>query len=116
MANETTTTVDKPTILVNGVAQSDQITGEHTANVRHNPVGVFTGPVGISFNADPNATIRYTLNGKNPTLGSPEIVQGAPVTVRYNGNGFSSDNTVIKAKAYLNGIASPVAKLVINIR
>lgn len=109
MANVTTTVITQPTILVGGVAQTDKITGEHTSIVTVQAPVSTASPASITFTADAGATIRYTLGGKNPTLGSPVFTAGTPVVIRQNGNGFSSDNTIIKAKAFLNGDPSTIA-------
>lgn len=111
----TQVTTPKPQIMIAGVAQTEKVTGQHTNRVVNQAVQEFSGPISLSFNAANNPTIYYTLNGKNPTLGSATLAVGDTVTVRSNGNGFGSDNTIIKARSYLNGVPSEIAKIEIKI-
>lgn len=75
--------------------------------------GDFVG--GIPFNGKTiggNWEVYYTLNGKNPTRTKAYLYTG-PFTLSDNKSG--SDNTIIKARAYKNGIWSDVAKIELNI-
>ena len=114
MANVTTTIVEKPVILVNSVAQADKVVDAGTTVTVQSPSSA-ASPVSLTFTAEAGATIRYTLGGKFPTLGSPVFTAGTPVVVRKNGNGNSSDNTIIKAKSYLNGEVSETTVLELKI-
>jgi len=55
-----------------------------------------------------NLEIYYTLNGKNPTRTKAYLYTG-PFTLSDNKSG--SDNTIVKARSYKNGIWSDVAYL-----
>lgn len=94
---ESVEAITKPTILINGSSADDQAVGQSQA-------AEYSGPVTITMTADADHEIRYTFNGRIPTLNSP-LYEG-PITVRENGNGFSSDNTFIKAKAFYQGRSS----------
>ena len=59
-----------------------------------------------------NWEVYYTLNGKNPTRTKAYLYTG-PFTLSDNKSG--SDNTIVKARAYLNGIWSDVAKIELRI-
>ena len=47
----------------------------------------------------------YTINGKNPKKTAANLYTGK-FTVRQNKSG--TDNFVLKARSYINGIASPI--------
>ena len=102
----TITPVLAPTITVDGNVKANDVV-ENGLTVTKATVAVHTAPVTISMTG--TGTMRYTLNGKNPTLGS--TVYTGPFTLRQNGNGHGSDNTIIKAKSYLNGVASSIIKV-----
>jgi len=50
----------------------------------------------------------YTLNGKDPKRTKANLYTGA-FTVRQNKSG--GDNYILKARSYINGIASPVRRV-----
>lgn len=99
----------KPTLSVNGTQIDESTVVNSDLNISGNAVLSYSGPVTLTFaHTDGNATIRYTFNDRNPNLGS--ATYSSAVTVRENGNGFGSDNLIIKAKAYVNGVVSDVAR------
>lgn len=55
-----------------------------------------------------NWEVYYTLNGKNPVRTKAYLYTG-PFTLSDNKSG--SDNTIIKARAYKNGLWSDIAKV-----
>jgi hypothetical protein len=58
--------------------------------------GVFTGAVGVTLSTvTPLATIRYTVNGDEPTDTSTAYVEGSPLTF--------VETTTLKAKAFRSG-------------
>jgi len=59
-----------------------------------------------------NFEIYYTLNGKDPVRTKAYLYTGA-FTLSDNKSG--SDNTIIKARSYLNGLWSDVAKIELRI-
>ena len=59
-----------------------------------------------------NFEIYYTLNGKDPVRTKAYLYTG-PFTLSDNKSG--SDNTIIKARSYINGLASDVAKIELRI-
>lgn len=59
-----------------------------------------------------NFEIYYTLNGKDPVRTKAYLYTGA-FTLSDNTSG--SDNTIIKARSYLNGLWSDVAKIELRI-
>lgn len=99
----------KPTLSVNGTQIAETTVKNSDLNYNGNVVGSYSGPITLTFaHTDSNAVIRYTFNDRNPNLGS--ATYSSAVTVRENGNGFGSDNLIIKAKAYVNGVVSDVAR------
>ena len=59
-----------------------------------------------------NFELYYTINGKNPTRTKAYLYTGA-FTVAQNTSG--SDNCIIKARSYMNGIWSDIAKIELRI-
>jgi hypothetical protein len=59
-----------------------------------------------------NFEIYYTLNGKDPIRTKAYLYTGA---FELSDNKTGSDNTVIKARSYVNGLASDVAKIELRI-
>ena len=106
---------EPPEITVNGTVRPNKIDkGEKgRRHVNHGTIEI-DGDATISFSSPQGADVCYTLNGRNPTLGSP--VADGDVVVRYNGDGFSWDNTIVKAKAYHNGDTSDIVKLELKLR
>lgn len=99
----------KPTLSVNGTQIAESTVVNSDLNITGSPVLEYTGNVSLTFaHTDGNAEIRYTFNDRNPNLGS--ALYSSAVTVRENGNGFGSDNLIIKAKAHVNGEYSDVAR------
>lgn len=99
----------KPTLTVNGTQIDETTVKNSDLNYNGNAAGSYSAPVTLRFaHTDSSAVIRYTFNDRNPNLGSAQY--SSAVTVRENGNGFGSDNLVIKAKAYVNGVVSETAR------
>jgi hypothetical protein len=69
--------------------------GQHAATPTFNPpAGVYTQPISVTITSStPEATIRYTLDGTNPTESSPTYTGPIPLNT----------NTTIKAIAYASG-------------
>jgi len=105
---ETVNPISKPVINVNHEAQPEDIVDDTTTVTNQDPI-LRQAPVEISFTETiANATIRYTLNGEEPTLGSPIFTLGTPIVLRENVMG---DNTIIKAKHFHLGRSSESAKV-----
>jgi hypothetical protein len=119
----TETPLDVPSIFIDGTyVMPDSFDESGTTPTSYN---YSSGSVSLTFlttyspestatnqNSPTNrAEVRYTLNGKNPNLGS-KFWDGTAITLTGNTSG---DNTVIKARVYFQGKKSPVTKVVINI-
>lgn len=111
---ETVTPVTPPTITVNGESQPNSVVENSETMVTKADVLNVVGNATIVFASPDGGEVRYTLNGKNPTLGSP--VATGDVTLRYNGNGFSGDNTIVKAKSFYRGRSSAITKVELKLR
>lgn len=125
MPTETPLTV--PTILINGSAVAPDTYSDLGKTATSYAISAYDGPVTLTFSTDytpastatnqksptNRAEIRYTLNGKNPNLGST-FYDGTAITLTENKTGV--DNTVIKAKVYNQGKSSLTTKVVINVR
>lgn len=112
---ETVTPVQLPTLTVNGNSVSPLIEKDE-ANATHTNNGVVTvdGDATLVFASPDGGEVRYTFNGRNPNLGSP--VADGPVVIRYNGDGFSWDDTVVKAKAFWRGRSSEILRVDLKLR
>ena len=74
----------------------------------------FVGPASDGKNAlNLYSDTYYTINGKDPSRTKSNLYTGAFV-IRRNESG--SDNTIIKARTYVNGKASAVRKVEIRIQ
>lgn len=98
--------ITAPTVTVSG-SVADQDVVQSGLTVTKAPVLSHASPSTVSISGD--GVMRYTLNGKNPTLGS--TVYTGPFVLRQNGNGHGSDNTILKVKSYVNGVASAITKV-----
>jgi hypothetical protein len=76
--------------------------------------GGITNPAVVTMTAEPGAVIRYTLNGKKVNLGSKKYKAG--ITLYNDGNGFSSGETILKAKAFLNGESSETTMVMFKLK
>jgi hypothetical protein len=75
------------------------------------PQNIFVGPP--TFNYQQNKSeIRYSINGKNPTMSSPLYKE--PLTFHHNVSG--SDNIVLKYRVYYKGKTSEIGKIILNIK
>lgn len=109
--------VAKPVIKINGqvignveVENSDKnFTGNRTPTL-------VTYPATVTITGPANAVIRYTFNSKKVNLSSPRYRGASKPHLRSNGNGFNSDTTTIRAKAFVNGESSATAEAVVQIR
>lgn len=74
----------------------------------------FIGAAGMNKNSvNQTSETYYTLNGKDPSRTKANLWTGQPITLRHNKSG--TDNTVIKAKTYVNGLESPTMRVEIRI-
>jgi hypothetical protein len=90
------------------IAIIDGIGGSNTTS-KYDTTGDFVGRVpALNGVFGPRWEVYYTLNGKNPTRTKAYLYTG-PFVLSENKSG--SDNTIIKARAYKNGIWSDVAKI-----
>jgi hypothetical protein len=79
----------------------------------YSTAGDFTGGKPFTNNTiGGNFEIYYTLNGKDPVRTKAYLYTG---TFVLSDNKSGSDNTIIKARSYLNGLASDVAKIELRI-
>ena len=69
--------------------------------------------VKVTMSAKNRAIIRYTLNSKKVNHGSKRYRSGFELFC--NGDGFDSDTTTIRAKAYLDGESSLSTVVVVRI-
>ncbi len=67
--------------------------------------GAYVGSVSVTISTQAGATVYYTLNGSEPTTGSP--VYSSPIPV--------SDSATVKAMARLDGLNSAVSSAVYTI-
>jgi len=108
----TVSPVQQPIITLNN-APLDLDVVSSGLSVTKAGVTTANAPAVLRITAGAGATIRYTLNGRNPNLGS--TVYDGPITLRENTNGFSSSRTIVKAKAYVNGDSSVITRAEIKI-
>jgi len=73
-----------------------------------NDKNVFFGEQSGGLTQNETMYTYYTLNGKAPKRTKANLYTG-PFTVRQNKTG--GDNVVLKARTYINGIASPVRRV-----
>ena len=69
---------------------------------------VFVGEQAGGLEQNQTMYTYYTLNGKDPKRTKANLYTG-PFTVRQNKSG--GDNYILKARSYINGIASPVRRV-----
>lgn len=106
------TEIARPTIIANGttLAQFDPVYSNDIKAYNHGDVVNIKGSVNLTFGVQTGGTVRYTLNGDNPTETSPAF--STTVTLTENKTG---QYTVVKARTYLEGLSSGVAKSIFNI-
>jgi len=76
--------------------------------------GEFVGVAGMNKLAvNQTSETYYTLNGKDPSRTKANLWTGQPIDLRHNKSG--TDNTIIKARSYINGLVSKVMKVEIRI-
>jgi hypothetical protein len=110
------TTVTQQDVIIMSQSVEIEITdadGGGNTIPSYNTTGDFVG--GTPFNGRTiggNFEIYYTLNGKDPSRTKAYLYTG-PFTLSDNKSG--SDNTIVKARSYMNGLWSDVAKIELRI-
>lgn len=107
---------DAPTITVNGndISKLEVKDGDKSFTSNRDPVDV-SSPATVRFSGPSGSTVRFTFNSKHVNLSSPEFDDGDPPVLRDNGNGFDSDTTTIRAKAYKDGDVSEQVEAVVRL-
>ncbi len=107
-ARSVTVTISPDTTGRRGLYNNQSSFGNVVRSREVNDNNVFVGEQDGGLSKNETMYTYYTLNGKDPKRTSAQLYTGS-FTVRQNKSG--GDNYILKARSYINGIASPVRRV-----
>ena len=107
-ARSVTVTISPDTTGRRGLYNNQSSFGNVVTSREVNDNNIFIGEPSGGLSQNETMYTYYTLNGKDPKRTSAQLYTG-PFTVRQNKSG--GDNYILKARSYINGIASPVRRV-----